>query len=81
VKCTWDGKARWIRYRATGPKLVEAVVDPDRKCLLDVDRLNDGRSVEPRKAPACAASSRLRFWLQNLLELAASLGFSGTVLP
>jgi hypothetical protein len=79
MKCTWDGKGRWIRYRATGPKLVEATVDPDRKCLLDVDRLNNGLSVSPEKAPACAASSRLRFWLQNLLELAASLGFAGAL--
>ena len=53
---------------------MEVAVDPDRKCLLDVDVLNNSRSLEPDGAPACAASSRLRFWVQNLLELAASLG-------
>ena len=34
VRRLWDGRDRWLRYRCTGPRLLEAIVDPDRKCLL-----------------------------------------------
>jgi hypothetical protein len=77
VRKSWDGVARWVRYRAVGPRLLEAVVDPDRKCLLDVNVLNNGRRTEPDRGTASAATHRLRFWAQNLLELAAALGWAG----
>ncbi len=67
----WDGRAEWMRWRATGPRLVSAVVDPRRTCLLDVNRLNDGLRTEPDPAAARAWSHRLRFLAQNLLELFA----------
>ena len=71
VKRTWDGRAEWIRYRATGPRLLSAVVDPGRACLLDVNRLNDGLATEPDPTAARAWSHRFRFLAQNLLELFA----------
>lgn len=69
----WDGRAEWMRWRITGPRLVSAVVDPRRTCLLDVNRLNDGLLVEPDPAPARAWGHRLRFLAQNILELFALL--------
>ncbi|HEV8269354.1 MAG TPA: hypothetical protein VGR00_14005, partial [Thermoanaerobaculia bacterium] len=74
VRRRWDGKERWIRYRITGPELEEAVVDPDRKVLLDVDLLNNGRRVEKAPAPAERWGHRLRFFAQNVLSLFALLG-------
>ena len=73
VKRTWDGATRWIRYRATGPRLLAVVVDPGRKNLLDDSPLDDARSVEPDPAPATGLSRRLRFLAQALLEAAARL--------
>ncbi len=77
-RTVWDGADRWIRYRATGPKLVSARVDPERKLLLDVNVLNNGRTVEADRRAANRWSSRLRFWAQNALEFFALLGFTGT---
>ncbi|HRY46118.1 MAG TPA: hypothetical protein P5164_19465, partial [Thermoanaerobaculia bacterium] len=71
VKRTWDGHGEWIRYRATGPRLLSAVVDPGRACLLDVNRLNDGLATEPDPTAARAWGHRLRFLAQNVLELFA----------
>jgi len=79
LRRTWDGKARWIRYRITGPKLLEAIADPDRKDLLDVNVLNNGRRTESDTAAASHWAGRLRFWAQNVLELFALLGFAGAV--
>lgn len=67
----WDGRAEWMRWRITGPRLVSAVVDPRRTCLLDVNRLNDGLRTEPDPTAARAWGHRLRFLTQNLLELFA----------
>src|SRR5262249_10925312 len=74
VRRTWDGRERWIRYRVTGPALEQAVVDPDAKCLLEVNRLDNGMSVRDDPAPASAWQARLHFWAQNILELFALLG-------
>jgi hypothetical protein len=71
VKRTWDGRGEWIRYRATGPRLLSAVVDPGHACLLDVNRLNDGLATEPDPTAARAWGHRFRFLAQNLLELFA----------
>ena len=74
VRRAWDGKDRWVKYRITGPKLLSAVVDPDQKCLLDVNVLNNGLAVEPNATASRRWGHRLRFWSQNLLELFALLG-------
>ena len=76
VRREWDGTDRWIRFRATGPRLVSVTVDPDRKLLLDLNVLNNGRLVDLDPAPAGWLSHRLRFWGQNLLELFALLAVS-----
>jgi len=67
----WDGRDEWRRWRSRGPRLLSAVVDPRRTCLLDGNRLNDGLATEPDPTAARAWSHRLRFLAQNLLELFA----------
>ncbi len=69
----WDGRGRWVRYRATGPRLVWARVDPGGKCLLDVNRLDQGLRVDPAPAAASRWGHRIRFFAQNLLELVSLL--------
>ena len=73
VKRRWDGGGAEVRYRATGPRLVSAVVDPHRVCLLDRNRLNDGLFTEPDPTAARSWGHRLRFLAQSLLELFALL--------
>lgn len=72
-RLSWDGEERWVRYRVTGPRLTAAVADPDDVMVLDVDRLNNSRRVEPDKRASRRWSQRLRFWVQNLLETFSTL--------
>jgi len=65
----WDGEGRWTRFRvAAGPKLLEAVVDPDEKILLDVDRTNNGCRPEPDLRAATRWTARAVFWVQNMID-------------
>jgi hypothetical protein len=68
-RAAWDGEARWTRLTVSqGPKLIEAVVDPDEKILLDADRFNNGRRVEGDPRAAARWTSRTVFWAQNLFD-------------
>lgn len=69
---TWDGEDRWLRYRILGPKLVSAEVDPDEVMQLDLDRLNNSLKTQPDRRASRRWHQRLRFWIQNLLETAAT---------
>jgi len=68
-RARWDGEARWKRYRvASGPKLVEAVVDPDERIVLDVDRTNNGRRTQDDERAASRWTVRAVFWVQNMID-------------
>ena len=73
---TWDGQYRWTRFRYPGAKVTRAVVDPERKIMLDTNPANnswvDEEGVARRAATKWAA--RWMFWLQHLLELHTVLG-------
>jgi Peptidase family M1 domain len=65
----WDGEARWKRLRvSSGPRLIEAIVDPDEKILLDADRTNNGRRPEPDLRAATRWTARAVFWVQNMID-------------
>jgi Peptidase family M1 domain len=67
----WDGEARWKRFRVEGgPRLLDALVDPDEKILLDTDRTNNGRRPEGDPRAASRWTARAVFWLQNLFDFA-----------
>lgn len=70
----WAGRSRWARWTFEGPaKLVSAEVDPDGWMALDVDRVNNGKSVEPDRAPALAYLTDILYWLTALFQAAALL--------
>ncbi|MGH9366762.1 MAG: M1 family metallopeptidase [Thermoanaerobaculia bacterium] len=70
-RSNWDGEARWKRFRVDGgPRLIEAVADPDEKILLDADRTNNGRRPERDPRAASRWTARAVFWLQNLFDFA-----------
>jgi hypothetical protein len=65
---TWEGLESWVRVDVTGPdRLVSAVVDPDDLLVLDVNRLNNARRVEPDHRTADYWGARLAFWFQTML--------------
>jgi hypothetical protein len=68
-RAAWDGEARWKRYRVEGgPRLIEAVVDPGEKILLDADRTNNGRRTADDPRAASRWTSRAVFWVQNMID-------------
>jgi Peptidase family M1 domain len=45
----WDGERAWERFTFVKPvKATSAEIDPDQRVHLDVNKLNDGRTLEPR---------------------------------
>jgi hypothetical protein len=65
----WDGQGLWKRYRFGGwPRLIDAVVDPEGKLLLDLDRTNNGLRTRPDARAAARWTARSLFWTQNLLD-------------
>jgi hypothetical protein len=65
----WDGEARWKRFRVDGgPRLIEAIVDPDEKILLDADRTNNGLRTRDDLRSATRWSARAVFWVQNMID-------------
>jgi len=68
----WDGRDTTKTFRFARPEKLEWVdVDPDRKILLDVNWVNNGRRLDPDARPAASWTARWLFLLQNLF---ATLG-------
>jgi len=70
---SWDGQYRWKRltYKTTSP-IAYAVVDPDYKMVMDVNRNNNSRVARPPDFQSLAArkyASKFLFWVQTYLEL------------
>jgi len=65
----WDGQARHTTYVCEAKsKLRHAIVDPQRKLLLDLDRTNDSRLREPEPdLPATKWASKWMLWFQDFL--------------
>jgi hypothetical protein len=62
----WSG--RWKRLELTSERrLVSATLDPEDRLVLDVNRLNNSRRVEPDGRAAAHWGARWVFWLQQLL--------------
>ena len=71
----WDGKDRYIVYEyESEKKVISAEVDPDRKIWLDVNMLNNGKTIQSNKAAIFKYSSRYLFWIQNLLHILTIFG-------
>ena len=69
VKKEWDGQARWKLYvEERGSKLAYAVVDPERKLVLDLYYTNNSKRLEPDGSlPARKWASKWMIWVQDLL--------------
>ena len=70
----WDGQGRWYRIDVTSTRQAAyAVVDPDRKLPLDVNRLNNSRMREPGTRGAWRLAGRWGLWLQGALMALSGL--------
>jgi hypothetical protein len=69
IRQTWDGKERWKMFVAErSAPLRYAVVDPERKLVLDLNYTNNSRLLEPAPAlPAVKWTAKWMIWLQDFL--------------
>jgi hypothetical protein len=71
----WDGKERYIVYEyESEQKVISAEVDPERKIWLDVNFLNNGKTIKSSSAPVMKYSTRYLFWMQNILHFLSIFG-------
>lgn len=71
----WDGRKEWTEIRVKRPsRLQYAVVDPDRKLLLDINYTNNSRLLEARNdLPATKWASKWMIWLQDYMQTMAAV--------
>ncbi len=68
----WDGESRYMRFGFTRPtKALAAVVDPDHIVALDINVLNNSKTLSPSSSIADRYFARMLFWVQNLFQLAS----------
>lgn len=68
----WDGKSRALEFKYEGEsKVLWAKIDPGSKIPLDINLVNNSLSAEPQTKTIGKYSSKILFWMENIL-----LGFS-----
>lgn len=76
IRERWNGQYRWKKYAYSGPvKIKQAVVDPDFKLVLDIDRTNNSWTLNPDRLSPWKWTSTWLLWLQHAMEC---LGFFGS---
>ena len=72
VRETWDGQGLWTKYFYTRQsKIVSAQVDPDYKVVLDVDWVNNSKTLEPQRKPIVRMTTTWYDRFQLMLDLLA----------
>ena len=66
----WRGSCREFTYRGSGT-VSWASVDPDEILVLDVNRANNSKTVDPPALPFWKYTVKMLYWVQNIL-IAAS---------
>jgi len=63
---SWDGRYLWHRWEYVRPsRVARVVVDPRHKIVLDVNRTNNSRLLEPNKTASTRWALRWMVWLQH----------------
>jgi hypothetical protein len=69
IREKWDGQDLWKRYRFEKPtKIVYATVDPDRKVPLDVNYINNSKTLDFQALGVNKIALQFMFWVQTLLD-------------
>ena len=70
----WLASERWGHWELVRPvKVRSAQLDGERKVLLDLNKLDDGRTREARRGPSTRMALSLGGWIQFLLAMLVSL--------
>lgn len=75
IRESWDGDYRWKKFRYSGPSRIErALVDPEFKLVIDVNRTNNSMTRKPNKIAPFKWASRWLAWLQHAMEFFTIFG-------
>ncbi len=75
VRKKWDGQYRWKRFSFKYPyKVKKAVVDPDFKLVMDINRTNNSRLRKANLLAPWKWMSNWLIWLQHALEVFTIFG-------
>jgi hypothetical protein len=68
VTDTWNGRGGYRMYEhRTAARLLEVVVDPERRFLIDLDVNNNGYRLKADTETTRTLSAYSHFWIQNML--------------
>ena len=66
---SWDGQGRWKEFKYTGEERIQwAKVDPDEVLQIDMNLLNNSKTLEISSAPVWKYTVKFLFWIQNILQ-------------
>jgi len=69
VRESWDGLYRWKKFTYKSPvRIKEAIVDPEFKLVLDINRTNNSMMEKPNRLAPLKWISNWLVWLQHALE-------------
>jgi hypothetical protein len=69
VREQWDGQARWKEFKYTGDDRIQwAMVDPDEVLQIDINFLNNSKTLDVDSTPAWKYTVKFLFWIQNILQ-------------
>lgn len=75
IREKWDGQYRWKKFTYKRPaKIKKAIVDPDFKLVLDVNRTNNSMMRKPNKLAPFKWMSNWLIWFQHALEVLTIFG-------
>jgi hypothetical protein len=75
IREAWDGQYRWKKFTYQKPSRIrKAVVDPEFKLVLDINRTNNSMMRKPDKLAPFKWVSNWMAWLQHALEFLTILG-------
>lgn len=75
VREKWDGQYRWKKFTFKEPyRVVKAVIDPEFKLVLDINRTNNSMMIKPNRFSPLKWVSNWLIWIQHALELFTIFG-------
>lgn len=70
----WDGKERAVEFKYIGKNKIKSVkIDPAQKIVIDINLINNAKSIEKDSRTINKYTSKLIFWFENLMLFFASL--------
>lgn len=75
IRESWDGRYRWKKFEFKSPiKIRTAVVDPDFKYVIDINRTNNSKTLRSKKTGLLKWISAWMVWLQHAFEVMTVFG-------